>query len=78
MQIFIEFGEVYGSDKVSYETWRMEKMEKTISDWHRVRQRCSKIWPTWNCNRQDKCRKIELIESDDRFHLNGILKVRKI
>lgn len=48
-QIFTEMGEVYGYDKVSYETYEFV-MEKEISDWHIVLQRISKIWPTCNYN----------------------------
>lgn len=38
VQIFTKLGDVYGSDKISY-----ERVKKEISEWHRFRQRCSKI-----------------------------------
>lgn len=46
-------------------------MEKKISDWHRVCQRSSRIWPTYCCSRQGKCLKSQRnnlkLTADTRF-----------
>ena len=53
-QIFTDLGEVYGSDKVCYETvckWRQKFLTGTES----VKDAIKSGRPTYDCNRQDKC-----------------------
>lgn len=50
-------------------------MNKEISQWHIVRQRCNKICPTCDCNRQSDVSKVmDIIELDGRYAIRNIAK----
>lgn len=71
MQNFTELGENYEYDILRDSSY----VEKESSDLHSVRQRCSKIWPTCDCNRQANVSKTrEIIKNDGRYTICDIAK----